>query len=202
MSRLDTEPRIRVRVRDWHPITREEEIDLAARIAQGDHTARNRLIEAIMPIAIRDISRTRLDRECDRDDLFQDAMILLCRAAEQYDPSRGRWSTFAGQWVQWALTKYFRARMGRREFTLGEADGFRHLPEQDREATDNHDRAATIVHAALATLPIRPAQIVRMRLEGRTLSEIGDELGVTKQAVQQGQRRAEQQLRERLKEIA
>ena len=90
-------------------LTREEEAALAERIKNGPDPigARNELVMRNERLASMLVGKWVGRRHRDFDDLFQEAMIGLMRAAELFDPSRGlRFGTYA----RWYLVlKVFRA---------------------------------------------------------------------------------------------
>jgi RNA polymerase primary sigma factor len=84
-------------------LTRDEEYALAARIAAGDRTARNRLVQANLGLVVA-IARRFLGRGLDFDDLVGEGNLGLIRAAEEFDPRFGaRFSTYAVCWIKQAM---------------------------------------------------------------------------------------------------
>jgi RNA polymerase primary sigma factor len=82
---------------------RDEERDLAARIAAGDRAARNRLVQANLGLVV-SIARRFLDRGLDLEDLVGEGNLGLIRAAEEFDPRFGtRFSTYAVCWIKQAI---------------------------------------------------------------------------------------------------
>ena len=93
---------------DLRELTDEEERDFAKRIAEegtdGFH-ARNELIEANLRVIIKAVDRALIPFQCLRDeglidnnfvdDLIQDSNLALLEAAPDFDPNKGKFSTFA-----------------------------------------------------------------------------------------------------------
>jgi len=78
-------------------------------------------------------------------------------------------------------------------------------PEDEAHANEAADRSRVAVREALHDLNAREQLIVRERLmsdEPRTLQELGDELGVSKERVRQLEQRTLVKLRQRLKHVA
>jgi RNA polymerase primary sigma factor len=86
-------------------LSRDEEYELAARIAAGDRGARNRLVQANLGLVVT-IARRFLGRGLDLDDLIGEGNIGLIRAAEAFDPRFGtRFSTYAMYWIRHAIRR-------------------------------------------------------------------------------------------------
>lgn len=85
-------------------LTADEEIQLAARIQEGDARAKDRLVEANMRLVI-NIARSYRHPLVPIEDLIQEGAIGLMTAAERFDPSKGfRFSTFATLWIKKAIS--------------------------------------------------------------------------------------------------
>jgi RNA polymerase primary sigma factor len=93
-----------VRHRSWRPgLSREEEVDLAARVACGDRQARDRLVESNLGL-VRTIARDFLGRGLEMDDLIGEGHLGLFRAVERFDPRYGvRFGTYAAHWIKEAI---------------------------------------------------------------------------------------------------
>jgi RNA polymerase primary sigma factor len=90
-------------VRRWIPMTRDEEAELAARIARGDRTARDCLVEANLGL-VHTIAGDFVGRGLEMDDLVGEGHLGLIRAAQQFDPRFGaRFSTYAAYWIKEAI---------------------------------------------------------------------------------------------------
>lgn len=86
-------------------LSADEEIKLANRIAEGDQSAKNELVEANLRLVI---SLARHYQGCglSYQDLIQEGNIGLIKAAEKFDVSKGfRFSTYASWWIKQALSR-------------------------------------------------------------------------------------------------
>jgi RNA polymerase primary sigma factor len=86
-------------------LSAEEEIELANRIAEGDQSAKNELVEANLRLVV---SLARHYQGCglSYQDLIQEGNIGLIKAAEKFDVSKGfRFSTYASWWIKQALSR-------------------------------------------------------------------------------------------------
>ncbi|WP_165068367.1 sigma-70 family RNA polymerase sigma factor [Paludisphaera rhizosphaerae] len=84
-------------------LTAAEEVELAARIKQGDSTARDRLIMANLRLVM-SIANGYRGADCpglEHDDLVQEGNLGLMRAAQDFDPEThdARFATYASYWI-------------------------------------------------------------------------------------------------------
>src|SRR5436309_6273144 len=89
-----------------HPLlTREEEVELAQRIERGDLAAKERLINSNLRLVIK-FARRYQGHGLSLQDLVQEAMLGLIRAAEKFDWRRGyKFSTYATLWIRQAIQR-------------------------------------------------------------------------------------------------
>ena len=86
-------------------LSADEEVKLAHRIAEGDQSAKNELVEANLRLVV---SLARHYQGCglSYQDLIQEGNIGLIKAAEKFDISKGfRFSTYASWWIKQALSR-------------------------------------------------------------------------------------------------
>lgn len=155
-------------------------------------------------------------RMVDRDDLIQAGMLALLTASRRYDPDRGAGlMTYA-----WRLIKQqMRREIGVNRKTHKLEPKERHLSLQapvaandERSILDTlhvratqvdelvaNERRAALSEALGVLSAIERATIVGRFVDERTLADLGAELGVTRQAVEQAEKRALGKLRDRLR---
>lgn len=91
-----------------NPLTREGEVYLARKIAQGDHAARQEMMEANLPLVL-SIAKRYKNRGVDTDDLIQEGQLGLYRATESFDWSLGcRFATHAQWWIRQRISRMVR----------------------------------------------------------------------------------------------
>jgi RNA polymerase primary sigma factor len=163
---------------------------------------------------------------CDIDDLFQEGMFGLMRAAETYDPERGAFSTYAYQWIRQHVTRAASDKARVVRIPVHKLDSMRRCGERPRGAVSldaplgddsemtRLDRLSADtepdsdycprldrqrIAALLDSLPERDRDILRGRFwRNETLLEVGEPWGITRERARQLQNQALQTLRARL----
>lgn len=88
---------------DCDLLSKEEEVDLAHRIAEGDDEARQEMIEANLRLVVA-VAKKYSNRQFSLIDLIQEGNIGLMRAIDKFDPDKGyRFSTYAYWWIRQAI---------------------------------------------------------------------------------------------------
>ena len=133
----------------------------------------------------------------DADELYGYAAEGLLRAASTYDPTRGKFSTHA-MWCMRSAVGFNqrcakrKKRSGKQVLHMDDVDAVDQneeynaemcgvVPLQDRPCL-SLDETGADVERFLRSLPARDRELVRMRIGGYTLKEIGDTFGITFQA--------------------
>jgi RNA polymerase primary sigma factor len=88
-----------------HPLlTAADERRLARRIERGDLAAKDRMVSSNLRL-VASVARRYLGRGLPMEDLLQEGVVGLIRAAEKYDWRRGtRFSTYAVPWIRQSIT--------------------------------------------------------------------------------------------------
>jgi len=86
-------------------VSRQEESILAGKIAKGDKTALNRLVEGNLRLVVR-IAKSMWTPPYSLLDLIQDGNIGLVKAAERFDATQNvKFSTYAVWWIRQSISR-------------------------------------------------------------------------------------------------
>ena len=86
-------------------LTKERELYLSNRILQGDHDAKNELVQSNLRLVV-SIAKRYLGRGMLFLDLIQEGNLGLIKASEKFDPEKGfKFSTYATWWIRQAITR-------------------------------------------------------------------------------------------------
>ena len=138
------------------------------------------------------------DHSISFDDLMQDAFLAVVNASETYNPDKGSWLNWAGQYIRAAFLRQYGTKKPHRcalslDAPISEDATFiDFLPGEDVD----FETVAYDVRLAVDRLKNdRERFVIRRKLEGRTLAQIGAEMGITGTRAQQIQNKAYKNLK-------
>ncbi len=107
-NETDSQKIYRKEVDRYKLLTREEELDLAKRMIQGDNEARELLINSNLRLVIYLAHKLTDDKNL-LPDLIQTGNMGLIRATKTFDPTRGvRFTSYAADWIIKNMSQYIR----------------------------------------------------------------------------------------------
>jgi RNA polymerase primary sigma factor len=142
-------------VRRYPLLTREEEVELAKRIEQGDLDAKERLVNSNLRLVISN-ARKFQGHDMPLLDLIQEGILGLIRAAEKFDWRRGyKFSTYATFWIRQALQRALdnRSRTIRIPVHLGQRERRFARVQRELAAQLGHEPSDEEVAAAAGLTP-------------------------------------------------
>lgn len=147
---------------------------------------RNRLVEANLGL-VGYVLNTFYPSFGRNQDMYQEGCLALVRAAEAFDAGKGVFSTFACCCIRNRFRQFLRGDRRQGRFEREQATGALFLDKLENppvECTIDIDRA---VYEALLGLcrPERAAEVMSMRMEGKTLKEIAEVMGFSRERARQ-----------------
>ena len=86
-------------------LSRQEELDIAKRVCEGDEEAKKILVESNLKLVV-SIARKYARKEMAMLDLIQEGTLGLIRAAEKFDYTKGfKFSIYATYWIKQGITR-------------------------------------------------------------------------------------------------
>ena len=108
MSRIESDSSLRVYLREISKtelLTRQEEVELAARIKKGDKKARAHMIKANLRLVVK-IAQDYSGYGLPLADLISEGNIGLMKAVERFDPAKGgKLSTYGSWWIKQSIKR-------------------------------------------------------------------------------------------------
>ena len=108
MARFDSDSSLRVYLKEISRtdlLTREEEVELAGKIARGDAKARAHMIKANLRLVVK-IAQDYSGYGLPLADLISEGNIGLMKAVERFDPEKGgKLSTYAAWWIKQSIKR-------------------------------------------------------------------------------------------------
>jgi RNA polymerase sigma factor (sigma-70 family) len=182
-------------------LSREEQIDLVARMRAGDIAARDELV-----MSVSDMARQRATRwpyAQDREDIYQAMMLSLTRSLDHFKPAEWSITTHAhkalltgyGSWLYWHDKHRY-------ETSLDESFDEEGLAWADLVTAPSEPRVSDQVldmQEALATIPARHREILEThwglsQTEPVTFDEMAQRTGLSRQGVSSNEETARRRL--------
>ncbi len=161
-------------------LTREQEVELAARIKQGDEAARKQMIQANLRLVVK-IARDYAQFGLPLLDLISEGNIGLMKAVERFDPAKGgKLSTYAAWWIKQAIKRALANQSKTIRLPAHLVDKISRMRRTEMKLNEKLNREPTYVELA-KELSVSPATIEHWKsvvLKPTSLdAPIGDEEG-------------------------
>jgi RNA polymerase primary sigma factor len=180
------------------------DLDRMEQLLDEAQKVKNAITQANLRLVV-SIAKRHMSPGQDFFELVSDGNMSLMRAVDRFDYSRGfKFSTYGS----WAIMKNFarsvpEARTHRERYQTGREEllDLHAGPQPDDAEYDATPEMRAMIDRMLDTLDERDSEILRQRFgldaagDGRTLEQIGDHFGVSKERIRQLEARAIQRLR-------
>ena len=188
-------------------LSRQEELDIAKRICEGDEVAKKILVESNLRLVV-SIARKYARKEMAMLDLIQEGTLGLIRAAEKFDYTKGfKFSTYATWWIKQGITRAIadQSRTIRVPVHMVEKiNKVSTVSSQLAKELGREPKPEEIVTRALLkdqieylldTLSEREKGVIKLRFglgdgEKKTLEEVGRAFNVTRERARQIEKKA------------
>ena len=177
--------------------------DTLARAKAGDRAAIAEVFRATLGL-VRWRAGTYRSVDADtRDDLISIGNLAVFDALRTYKPGKGAFTSWVTQWIHARMYTAVRST-SRRVAYLDEFAEHQREPEMPLNADEalEADEEGYVLRRAVASLRAPHRAVIQARLKGKTLEQVGKELGITKEATRQRELAAVERLRAKLKEAA
>jgi|SRR5579859_1333700 len=175
-----------IEIERYPTLSAAQEQDLAERMATGDAAARECLINAHLRLAV-NLAKKYHPRYDDLLDIIQEANIGLIKAADKFDPTKGRFAIYAAWWIEERIIMV----LAHPHDTLSLDDETNLLQETLQDDSPQPEEAVHLqqlnshLYATFACLTQqeRLALVLRYGLDGhgknRTLIQVGSKLKIS-----------------------
>jgi RNA polymerase sigma factor (sigma-70 family) len=176
-------------------LTADEERALGLRIRAGDDDAWRELVSRCVPLVFSYVRRVSWGPGVDPDDMAQQGILGLMKAARRYDPDGHPGYRFSSYAIYAIRNSIAEARRRREMSSLPDRD----CCEDPGPAPHAHAELADDLagmRRAVARLRVRTRRVIEWRFfKDETLEKVGRKLGVSKQRVEQIEREALAEMR-------
>src|SRR5271167_4345456 len=168
MAGQDSDPIIKIYLREIMEtplLTRQEEIELAARIKKGDGEARALMIKANLRLVVK-ISHDYANFGMPLLDLINEGNIGLMKAVERFNPKKGaKLSTYAALWIKQSIRRALSNQSKTIRLPVHVVDKVHKLHRASIELTETLGREPSDAELA-KRLGIGPAKVAQLRICG------------------------------------
>lgn len=121
----------------------QEEIDLAARIRQGDEAAREHMIRANLRFVVK-LARDYEGLGLPLLDLINEGNIGLIKAVEKFDPAKGgKLTTYSSWWIKQSMRRALANQSRTIRLPVNAVDQIYHMHKATSKFQESHDREPT-----------------------------------------------------------
>jgi RNA polymerase primary sigma factor len=163
-------------IRRYPLLTKEEEVELAKRIEEGDEDAKDTMVTSNLALVV-SIAKRYPPGDLNLLDLIQEGILGLIRAAEKFDWRRGfKFSTYATFWIRQAIQRGIENKSRAIRIPTNVAQRERKVQRAERRLTTELGRDPTDEEIAQAA-EVQPEQVRALREMARTVTSLDRPVG-------------------------
>lgn len=205
-------------LKKFKPLSQEAEKDLLKKIKRGNEQAKKIIIESHLRYVF-NVAKEYKGKGVSMEDLISEGNVGLNKALDRFDNEKGvKFITYAVWWIKQSMQDCVRRRKKIMSNEIYEDDYFTDndsvglemdfIEHKNYQTTTEHDDVMTelneakkiVIQKLLTKLPKKGQEIIKYyygleNYEEKTLQEIGDILGLTKERVRQIKEKSLQILR-------
>ena len=158
-------------IADSKPLSREKEVELAARIKEGDIQARDELVQANLRFVI-DVAKNYQNRGLSLADLISAGNVGLMTAAERFDGTKGfKFISYAVWWIKQSILQTIAEHARTVRLPLNKLSLLKDISKVSRKLGQGRETEPEIEEIA-AALDVSPQEVQDTILSARTVRSL------------------------------
>ncbi len=160
-------------IADSEPLSREREVELSARIQDGDQDARDELIQANLRFVI-DVAKNYQNRGLSFPDLISAGNLGLMTAAERFDGTRGyKFISYAVWWIRQSILQTIAEHVRTVRLPLNKLSLLKDISKASRKLGQGRETEPHVEEIA-KELDMAPQDVLDTMLHARTVRSLDE----------------------------
>ena len=160
-------------IADSKPLSRQREVELAARIKEGDMQARDELVRANLRFVI-DVAKNYQDRGLSLSDLISAGNVGLLTAAERFDGAKGyKFISYAVWWIKQSILQTIAEHARTVRLPLNKLSLLKDISRASRRLGQGREADPDVEEIA-AELDVPAQEILETMLSARTVRSLDE----------------------------
>ncbi|MEW6754569.1 MAG: RNA polymerase sigma factor RpoD/SigA [Candidatus Latescibacterota bacterium] len=160
-------------IADSKPLSREREVELAARIQRGDMAARDELVQANLRFVI-DVAKNYQNRGLSLSDLISAGNLGLLTAAERFDGAKGyKFISYAVWWIKQSILQSIAEHARTVRLPLNKLSLLKDISKVSRRLGQGRETDPDIEEIA-EELDVPPEEVLETMLSARTVRSLDE----------------------------
>ena len=160
-------------IADSRPLSREREVELSARIQEGDMQARDELVQANLRFVI-DVAKNYQNRGLSLSDLISAGNVGLLTAAERFDGTKGyKFISYAVWWIKQSILQTIAEHARTVRLPLNKLSLLKDISKASRRLGQGRESEPGIEEIA-AELDVPAAEVLETMLSARSVRSLDE----------------------------